>query len=170
MAYTEEHAPRTRGPGKIELALEVNGAVHELFVEPRRTLLDALRVNLGLTGTKQVCGQGNCGACTVHIDGEPVYSCLQLAVECEGRAITTIEGLRQGGMLHPLQQAFVEHDALQCGFCTSGQIMAAVALLERIPKPTEADVIGGLSGNLCRCGAYRGIVRAVLAAAEKLQS
>jgi xanthine dehydrogenase YagT iron-sulfur-binding subunit len=170
MAYTEEHVPRTRGPGKIELALEVNGTVHELFVEPRRTLLDALRVNLGLTGTKQVCGQGNCGACTVHIDGEPVYSCIQLAVECEGRAITTIEGLRRGGTLHPLQQAFVEHDALQCGFCTSGQIMAAVALLECTPNPTEADVIDGLSGNLCRCGAYRGIVRAVLAAAEKLQS
>jgi xanthine dehydrogenase YagT iron-sulfur-binding subunit len=170
MIRAGQHGPRTRGPGKTELALEVNGVVHELFVEPRRTLLDALRINLGLTGAKQVCGQGNCGACTVHIDGEPVYSCLQLAVECEGRAITTIEGLRQGGALHPLQQAFVEHDALQCGFCTSGQIMAAVALLERIPNPAEADVIEGLSGNLCRCGAYRGIVRAVLAAAGTLQS
>jgi aerobic-type carbon monoxide dehydrogenase small subunit (CoxS/CutS family) len=170
MTHTNEHGPRTRGSGKSELALEVNGVVHELFVEPRRTLIDALRVNLGLTGAKQACGQGNCGACTVLLDGEPVYSCLQLAVECAGRAITTIEGLRQDAALHPVQQAFVEHDALQCGFCTSGQIMAAVALLARNSHPTEADVLDGMSGNLCRCGAYRGIVRAVLAAAENIRS
>ncbi|GAB4206617.1 MAG: (2Fe-2S)-binding protein [Roseiflexaceae bacterium] len=154
-----------RGPGKVELLLDVNGTVHELFVEPRRTLLDALRVNLGLTGTKQVCGQGNCGACTVLVDGEPVYSCLTLAVECEGRQVTTVEGLADQGTLHPVQRAFVEHDALQCGFCTSGQIMSAVALLRRNPRPTEAEVQEALAGNLCRCGAYRGIVRAVLSAA-----
>ncbi|HEU4328783.1 MAG TPA: (2Fe-2S)-binding protein [Roseiflexaceae bacterium] len=156
-----------RGPGKVELLLDVNGTVHELFVEPRRTLLDALRVNLGLTGTKQVCGQGNCGACTVLVDGEPVYSCLTLAVECEGRQVTTVEGLANGGALHPVQRAFVEHDALQCGFCTSGQIMSAVALLRRNPRPTEAEVQEALAGNLCRCGAYRGIVRAVLSAAAE---
>ncbi len=155
-----------RGPGKLELLLDVNGAVHELFVEPRRTLLDALRVNLALTGTKQVCGQGNCGACTVLVDGEPVYSCLTLAVECEGRQVTTVEGLAPAGALHPVQRAFVEHDALQCGFCTSGQIMSAVALLRRNPRPTEAEVQEALAGNLCRCGAYRGIVRAVLSAAD----
>lgn len=153
------------GPGKIELVLDINGTAQELFVEPRRTLLETLRVNAGLTGTKQVCGQGNCGACTVLLDGEPVYSCLTLAVECEGRAITTIEGLAANGELHPLQRAFIEHDALQCGFCTSGQIMAAAALLERIPSPTEQEIQEHLAGNLCRCGAYRGIIRAVQAAA-----
>lgn len=153
-----------RGPGKVELLLDVNGTVHELFVEPRRTLLDALRVNLGLTGTKQVCGQGNCGACTVLVDGEPVYSCLTLALECEGRQVTTVEGLADQGTLHPVQRAFVEHDALQCGFCTSGQILAAVALLRRNPRPTETEIQEALAGNLCRCGAYRGIVRAVLSA------
>jgi xanthine dehydrogenase YagT iron-sulfur-binding subunit len=170
MTHANEPGPQMHGPGKTELALEVNGIVHELFVEPRRTLIDALRVNLGLTGTKQACGQGNCGACTVHLDGEPVYSCLLLAVECAGQAITTIEGLREGAALHQVQQAFVEHDALQCGFCTPGQIMAAVALLARNPHPTEADVLDGMAGNLCRCGAYRGIIRAVLAASENMRT
>ncbi len=160
---TDQH--EWSGPGKIELVLDINGTAQELFVEPRRTLLETLRVNAGLTGTKQVCGQGNCGACTVLLDGEPVYSCLTLAVECEGRAITTIEGLAANGELHPLQRAFIEHDALQCGFCTSGQIMAAAALLERIPSPTEQEIQEHLAGNLCRCGAYRGIIRAVQAAA-----
>jgi len=166
MTSTDGRAPAVRGPGKIELVLEVNGVAHELFVEPRRTLLDALRVNLGLTGAKEVCGQGGCGACTVLLDGEPVYGCLTLAVECEGRQITTIEGLAPAGQLHPLQRAFIEQDALQCGFCTSGQIMAAVALLRRNPRPSEAEIQEALAGNLCRCGAYRGIVRAVQAAAE----
>ncbi len=152
------------GPHRTSITLNINGVQQWLEVEPRRTLLDALRIDLGLTGAKQVCNMGNCGACTVLIDGAPMYSCLTLAIECQGRAITTIEGLAQDGSLHPIQQAFVEHDALQCGFCTPGQVLAAHALLQRNPRPTEDEVIEGLSGNLCRCGAYRGIVQAVLAA------
>ena len=156
-----------RGPKKTAIKLEVNGQSQIVEVEPRRTLLDTLRIDLGLTGAKQVCDMGNCGACTVLLDGVAVYSCLTLAIECEGKALTTIEGLSPGGTLHPLQQAFVQHDALQCGFCTPGQVLAAVALLERNPQPSEADVVAGMSGNLCRCGAYRGIVEAVLSAAQK---
>lgn len=161
-------SPTMYGPGKTELFLNVNGTLQEVVVEPRRTLLDALRVNLGLTGTKQVCNQGNCGACTVLLDGVPVYSCLQLAVECEGRDITTIEGLSKQATLHPVQQAFIEQDALQCGFCTAGQILAAVALLHDNPHPSDEEIQTGMSGNLCRCGAYRGIVRAVRAASEAM--
>jgi aerobic-type carbon monoxide dehydrogenase small subunit (CoxS/CutS family) len=156
-----EQVAQVRGPGKVPIALQVNGGEQLLFVEPRRTLVDALRVDLGLTGTKEVCGQGNCGACTVHIDGEAVYSCLQLAVECEGRAITTIEGLAPDGELHPIQRAFIANDALQCGFCTPGQVMAAAALLAHNPHPSDEELIQGMSGNLCRCGAYRGIIRAI---------
>lgn len=156
-----------RGPQKTAITLDVNGQRQRLDVEPRRTLLEALRIDLGLTGTKLVCNAGNCGACTVLIDGMAVYSCLTLAIECEGRAITTIEGLTNDGQLHPLQQAFVQHDALQCGFCTPGQVLAAHALLQRNPQPSEAEVVAGMSGNLCRCGAYRGIVAAVLSAAEQ---
>ena len=154
------------GPHKVPLILEVNGRRQALEVEPRRTLADALRIDLGLTGTKVACEMGNCGACTVVVDGVAVYSCLTLALDCAGKAITTVEGLSDDGELAPLQQAFVQHDALQCGFCTPGQLMAAHALLQRNPHPTEAEVIDGMSGNLCRCGAYRGIVRAVLAAGK----
>ncbi len=143
--------------------LHVNGHRHRLRLEPRRSLLDTLRIDLGLTGTKQVCNMGNCGGCTVLLNDRPVYSCLMLAVECEGQPILTIEGLNENGTLHPLQQAFIEHDALQCGFCTPGQIMAACGLLARTPHPSAAEVVEGMSGNLCRCGAYRGIVQAVLA-------
>ncbi|HEY0601488.1 MAG TPA: (2Fe-2S)-binding protein [Herpetosiphonaceae bacterium] len=155
-----------RGPEKTAIQLDVNGQSQVVEVEPRRTLLDALRIDLGLTGAKQVCNMGNCGACTVLVDGAAVYSCLTLAVECEGKAITTIEGLSRGDSLHPLQQAFVQHDALQCGFCTPGQVLAAHALLERNPNPSEADVVAGMSGNLCRCGAYRGIIDAVMSVAR----
>ncbi|MDP9311305.1 MAG: (2Fe-2S)-binding protein [Chloroflexota bacterium] len=155
------------GPHKTAITLEVNGLPQFVDVEPRRTLLDTLRIDLGLTGAKLVCNMGNCGACTVLVDGVAVYSCLTLAVECEGKAITTIEGLAQDGVLHPLQQAFVQHDALQCGFCTPGQVLAAHALLARNPQPTEADVVAGMAGNLCRCGAYRGIIEAVLSAAQQ---
>lgn len=156
-----------RGPQKTTITLDVNGQRQQVDVEPRRTLLEALRVDLGLTGTKLVCDAGNCGACTVLVDGTAVYSCLTLAIECEGCAITTIEGLTSDGELHPIQQAFVQHDALQCGFCTPGQVLAAHALLQRNPQPSEAEVVAGMSGNLCRCGAYRGIVAAVLSAAEQ---
>ena len=155
------------GPNKVPLTLNVNGRRQALEIEPRRTLLEALRIDLGLTGTKLVCNMGNCGACTVLVDGVPVYSCLTLALDCQGKAITTIEGLGEAGTLSHLQQAFIQHDALQCGFCTPGQILAAHALLQQNPHPTEAEVVEGMSGNLCRCGAYRGIVKAVLSAANE---
>lgn len=150
-----------RGPQKTTITLTVNGVSQRIEAEPRRTLLDALRLDLGLTGSKLVCDAGNCGACTVLLDGIPVYGCLTLAVECEGRAITTIEGLSPDGELHPLQQAFIQHDALQCGFCTPGQVLAAHALLQRTPDATEPEIVAGMAGNLCRCGAYRGILEAI---------
>jgi xanthine dehydrogenase YagT iron-sulfur-binding subunit len=151
----------------VPITLQVNGRREAVEVEPRRTLLEALRVDIGLTGTKLVCDMGNCGACTVLVDGAAVYSCLTLAVDCADKPITTVEGLSKDGTLSPLQQAFVAHDALQCGFCTPGQLMAAHALLERNPHPTEDEVVAGMSGNLCRCGAYRGIISAVLSAANE---
>jgi aerobic-type carbon monoxide dehydrogenase small subunit (CoxS/CutS family) len=154
------------GPNKVPVTLNVNGQRQTIEVEPRRTLVEALRVDLGLTGTKLVCDMGNCGACTVLVDGVAVYSCLTLAIDCAGKSISTVEGLSEGGTLDRLQQAFVANDALQCGFCTPGQLMAAHALLQRNPHPTEDEVVAEMSGNLCRCGAYRGIVKAVLAAAE----
>jgi aerobic-type carbon monoxide dehydrogenase small subunit (CoxS/CutS family) len=126
-----------------------------------------LREELGLTGAKHGCGQGACGACTVIVDGETVYSCLTLAIDCEGREIRTVEGLAADRDLHPVQEAFIEHDGYQCGFCTPGQVMSAVALLEHSPHPTEDEIRYGMSGNLCRCGAYPNIVRAVQAAAEE---
>ena len=144
----------------------VNGAEHEVSAPGYETLLTTLRDRLELTGTKLVCGRGECGACTVVVDGVSVYSCLTLTAACADRSVTTVEGLSQGDALHRVQRAFIEHDALQCGFCTPGQIMAAVALLEENPSPSEADVTRGMSGNLCRCGTYPKIVRAVLAAAE----
>jgi len=140
--------------------LRVNGANHELEVEPRRTLLDALRIDLGLTGAKKSCDMGNCGACTVHLDGEAVYSCLVLAADCAERSVTTIEGLAPEGKLHPLQEAFIAADAFQCGFCTPGQIMALAALFARTPTPSDAQLRHALGGNLCRCGAYQNILRA----------
>jgi aerobic-type carbon monoxide dehydrogenase small subunit (CoxS/CutS family) len=154
------------GPNKVPVTLNVNGQRQTIEVEPRRTLVEALRVDLGLTGTKLVCDMGNCGACTVLVDGVAVYSCLTLTIDCAGKSISTVEGLSEGGTLDRLQQAFVANDALQCGFCTPGQLMTAHALLQRNPHPTEDEVVAEMSGNLCRCGAYRGIVKAVLAAAE----
>ena len=144
----------------------VNGAEHDVEAPGHETLLTTLRDRLDLTGTKLVCGRGECGACTVLLDGTSVYSCLTLTAASADRSITTIEGLARGDTLHAVQQAFIEHDALQCGFCTPGQIMAAVALLGENPNPNENDVRRGMSGNLCRCGTYPKIVRAVLAAAE----
>ena len=148
------------------MRLIVNGASHELAAPDHERLLTTLRERLHLTGTKLVCGRGECGACTVLIDGAPAYSCLTLTAACHGHQIATIEGLARDGALHPVQQAFVDHDALQCGFCTPGQILAAVALLDRHQHPSEDDVRRGMSGNLCRCGTYPKIVRAVLAAAD----
>jgi aerobic-type carbon monoxide dehydrogenase small subunit (CoxS/CutS family) len=148
------------------MRLIVNGASHEVEAPDHERLLTTLRERLHLTGTKLVCGRGECGACTVLIDGAPAYSCLTLTAACDGREVATIEGLAHDGRLHPVQQAFIDHDALQCGFCTPGQILAAVALLDRRPHPTEDEVRRGMSGNLCRCGTYPKIVRAVLAAAE----
>lgn len=149
------------------MRLIVNGAAHEVTAPAHETLLVTLRERLELTGTKLVCGRGECGACTVLLDGRSVYSCLTLTAACEHRSITTIEGVGHGNELHPLQQAFIDHDALQCGFCTPGQILAGIALLDKNPKPTEDEVRRGMSGNLCRCGAYPKIVRAVLAAADE---
>ncbi len=144
----------------------VNGAEHDVAAPGHETLLATLRDRLDLTGTKLVCGRGECGACTVLVDGVSVYSCLTLTAACADRTVTTIEGLADGDTLHRVQQAFIEHDALQCGFCTPGQIIAAVALLGENPSSTETEVRLGMSGNLCRCGTYPKIVRAVLAAVE----
>lgn len=154
-----------RGPGPVPLRLRVNGRVEDVFVEPRRTLLSVLREELGLTGAKRGCGEATCGACTVILDGETVYACMTLAIDCEGCEVRTIEGLASGGGLHRVQEAFIEKDGLQCGFCTSGQIMSAVALLERRSHPSEEEVRVEMSGNVCRCGAYPNIVEAVLSAA-----
>ena len=148
------------------MRLIVNGAAHDVAPPGHETLLTTLRDRLDLTGTKLVCGRGECGACTVLLDGVSVYSCLTLTAACADRSVTTIEGLADGDALHRVQAAFIEHDALQCGFCTPGQILAAVAMLDQNPTPTEEDVRRGMSGNLCRCGTYPKIVRAVLAAAE----
>jgi aerobic-type carbon monoxide dehydrogenase small subunit (CoxS/CutS family) len=149
------------------MRLIVNGASHDVSPPPHETLLTSLRERLDLTGTKLVCGRGECGACTVLLDGVSVYSCLTLTATCTDRPITTIEGVARDGTLHPVQAAFIEHDALQCGFCTPGQILAAIALLRDTANPTEDDVRRGMSGNLCRCGTYPKIIRAVLAASGK---
>jgi aerobic-type carbon monoxide dehydrogenase small subunit (CoxS/CutS family) len=154
------------GPGKVAIRLLVNGTNYELYAEPRRTLLDALRLDLGLMGTKKGCDQGQCGACTVLMDGQPAYSCMLLAIECQGSSITTIEGLSDGDTPHPVQQALIQHDGLQCGFCTPGQVLSVKALLDRVPQPTPDQVRRAISGNLCRCGAYPKIVAAALAASE----
>ncbi|WP_119269261.1 (2Fe-2S)-binding protein [Taklimakanibacter deserti] len=155
----------------LKLKLEVNGKTHEVSVEPRVTLLDALRDHLHLTGSKKGCDQGQCGACTVHVDGERVLSCLTLAAQVEGRAITTVEGLRpDGGDLHPVQAAFLAHDAFQCGYCTPGQIMSAVACIKEGHAGSDAEIREYMSGNLCRCGAYPHIVAAVREAKEAMAS
>ena len=152
------------------LRLRVNGIDEEVFVEPWKSLAEVLREELGLTGTKVGCDTGNCGACTVLIDGKTVKSCLFLAPKASGKEIVTIEGLRdENGKLHPLQQAFIEHFAIQCGYCTPGMIMAAKALLDENPNATEDEVRKGLAGNLCRCTGYVKIVEAVLAAADKMK-
>lgn len=151
----------------VHLSLDINTRRHELDVEPRVMLLDALREQLGLTGTKKGCDQGQCGACTVHVDGKRVLACLTLAAQVEGRHVTTIEGLAaENGDLHPVQTAFLEHDAFQCGYCTPGQIMSAVACIREGRAGSDEEIREYMAGNLCRCGAYNHIVAAVREAAE----
>src|ERR671916_261912 len=154
------------GTSTCAITLNINGQDHTLTVEPRLTLLDALRERLLLTGTKKGCDHGQCGACTVHINGERRLSCLTLAVMQQGQRITTIEGLAAGGALHPLQRAFIAHDGYQCGFCTPGQIMSAVALVREGHARTADEIRELMSGNICRCGAYNGIVAAIAAVME----
>lgn len=154
-------------PGNIPISLTVNGKKVTALVETRTTLLELIRDRLNLTGTKLVCNQGECGGCTVLVDNIAIYACHFLAVEAAGKEIITIEGLMKGEELHSLQQAFIDHDGLQCGFCTPGQIMAAKALLLKYPKPTTQQVREGMAGNLCKCGAYPNIIKSVKGAAEK---
>jgi aerobic-type carbon monoxide dehydrogenase small subunit (CoxS/CutS family) len=156
-----------RGPNAVDLSLSVNRTTVSVHVPPDRSLLDTLRESLGLTGTKKVCNEGDCGACTVLVDDRPVYSCLTLAIACEGRAVETIEGISRDGKLHPVQEAFIEHDAYQCGFCTPGQVMSIVSLLRADPKADEEAVKRAVAGNLCRCGAYANIVAAGVSASKK---
>ncbi|HEX9149283.1 MAG TPA: (2Fe-2S)-binding protein [Thermoanaerobaculia bacterium] len=153
------------GPGKVPVSLTVNGKVLRANLEPRVTLLDALRDHFDLTGAKRVCDRGTCGACTVLVDGKPVYSCSILAIEAQRRAITTVEGLGTPDNLHPVQRAFWDNDAQQCGFCTPGFVVATKALLDRHPNPTAEQIENGLCGNLCRCGTYVGVRAAALQAA-----
>jgi carbon-monoxide dehydrogenase small subunit len=151
----------------VKVTVEVNGTTYSHDVEPRLLLVHYLRENCGLTGTNVGCDTSSCGACTVHLNGESAKSCTVLAVQADGQQITTIEGLAKDGQLHPMQQAFHENHALQCGYCTPGMVMAAIGLLDENPNPTEREVRLGLEGNLCRCTGYHNIVKAVLAAAEK---
>ena len=157
-----------RGPDKFPIRLRVNAEEYVVSVEPRRTLLDCLRIDLKMTGAKQGCDAGTCGACTVLLDGKPVYSCLTLAIECEGHEVTTIEGLLGTKEVRALQDAFLTHDAYQCGFCTPGQVVTLYAHFRTNRSSTREDIALAVSGNLCRCGAYQRIVRAGLAAAETL--
>lgn len=154
------------GPGKVALALTVNGKKYAAEVEPRVTLLEALRGDLDLTGSKRVCDRATCGACTVIVDGKPAYSCSILAIEAQGKTVTTVEGLMQGDKLHPVQQAFIDNDAQQCGFCTPGFVVACKAFLDKNPNPTPEQIEHGLGGNLCRCGTYVGVRAAVMQAAK----
>jgi carbon-monoxide dehydrogenase small subunit len=149
----------------VKISVTVNGTVHESDVEPRTLLVHYVREALGLTGTNIGCDTSSCGACSVHVNGEAVKSCTMLAVQADGQSVTTIEGLAQGGEMHPMQKAFMENHGLQCGYCTPGMVMAATSLLKENPSPTEEEVRIGLEGNLCRCTGYHNIVKSVLAAA-----
>ena len=152
---------------KQVIRLQVNGMAYEVMISPRDLLVDVLRKQLGLTGAKKGCGHGDCGTCTVLVNEKPILSCLTLAISCRGKEITTIEGLDQDGVLHPVQQSFVNRGAIQCGFCTPGMVLSAKALLDQNPNPTEDQIRRGLSGNLCRCTGYAKIIEAVEAAAKE---
>ncbi|HSO24816.1 MAG TPA: (2Fe-2S)-binding protein [Chondromyces sp.] len=167
VARRGEAIPEITDPEQmVQVALQINGRLHRLLVEPRWTLLFVLRERLGITGTKAGCERGECGSCTVLIDGQARYACMTLALEAEGKAIETVEGLLDGEALGAVQRAFVEEDAFQCGYCTPGQIMAAEGLLRAAPSPTLHEIRHGMSGNLCRCGTYAHITKAVSRAAE----
>jgi xanthine dehydrogenase YagT iron-sulfur-binding subunit len=155
------------GPGKVPVELAINGRKHALQLEPRVTLLDALRDQLNITGAKRVCDRGECGACTVLLDNRAVYACSVLAIEAQGKAITTVESLMQSETLHPIQQAFVDNDASQCGFCTPGFVVAFKAVLDQHPNASPEEIRRGLSGNLCRCGTYHGIHLAIAQMTQK---
>ena len=157
------------GPGPVPVRLRVNGQEHALQIEPRTTLADALRLNLGMTGTKIICDRGACSGCTVWLDKMPVNSCMTLAIDAIGHDVTTIEGLSAEGKPHPLQTAFVKHDAMQCGFCTPAMVMSCAALLEKNPHPSEQDVRQAVAGNLCRCGTYPKIFAATVEAAGNIR-
>lgn len=161
-AEAQAGAPAPVGPGEVAIVLTVNGRRRELRVEPRVTLLDALRTRLDITGVKRVCDRGTCGACTMIVDGRTVYACSTLAIEAQGKSIRTVEGLSNGTVLHPVQQAFCDTDGLMCGFCTPGFVVAAVALLEKQPNPTPEQAKRGLDGNICRCGTYGRVLEAAL--------
>jgi xanthine dehydrogenase YagT iron-sulfur-binding subunit len=158
------NAEKLHGPGAVPITLKINGESHALELEPRVTLLDALRNHMPLTGAKEVCDRASCGACTVLIDGVPTYSCMKLAIEAQGHEITTVEGLAKNGELTAVQKAFIHCDGLQCGFCTPGFVMSVTALLQRNPKPNEEEVRKACSGNLCRCGTYPRVFAAALEA------
>jgi xanthine dehydrogenase YagT iron-sulfur-binding subunit len=158
---------RVYGPTRVPIQLMINGKASTVNVEPRVTLLEALRNELDITGAKRVCDRATCGACTMIVDGKPVYSCSVLAIEAQGKQITTVESLMQGDKLHPLQQAFIDNDGQQCGFCTPGFVVAAKAFLDKNPNPTAEQIQKGLGGNLCRCGTYMGVRAAVAQTAQK---
>jgi xanthine dehydrogenase YagT iron-sulfur-binding subunit len=164
----EAQEAAVEGPGKIPVTLNINGKRYNAHLEPRVTLLDALRDSFDLTGAKRVCDRGTCGACTVLLDGKTVYSCSVFAFDAQSHAITTVEGLGDPANLHPIQAAFVENDAQQCGFCTPGFVMASKALLDKHPKPTADEIKRGLGGNFCRCGTYGGMHDAVMQASKAL--
>jgi xanthine dehydrogenase YagT iron-sulfur-binding subunit len=159
--------PEVASPAAVTVTLHVNGAPRAVTLEPRTSLLDALREHLRLTGTKKGCDQGTCGACTVWVDGRRVLACLTLALAAEGHAVTTIEGLADGEELHPMQRAFIEHDAFQCGYCTAGQIMSAVKLIEEGNASSDEDIAEFMSGNICRCAAYPNIRSAIRAVRDE---
>jgi xanthine dehydrogenase YagT iron-sulfur-binding subunit len=161
--------PSPVGPGPVPMTLKINGKTHNVKLEPRVTLIDALRNHLDYTGAKKVCDRATCGSCTVIVDGNAVYSCTMLAIEAQGRDIQTIEGFTTPAKMHPVSANFVKHDAQQCGFCTPGFVVACKAFLDKHPNPTMADVEKGLSGNICRCGTYVGVRQAALEAAQQLR-